>query len=75
MVTENEETFNFGLQNNFVSFSTNNRKLMNDVRKDLVGTFETHKELETCGTMRIIETDMEFPIEVPKYAIREFPWE
>lgn len=70
MTIEDEQSLTFEVHGTILSFSTNNAELMKEIRKDF-GTFETRHTLQIDGHMRIIELDSQFPIEVPKYAIRE----
>ncbi|MFX0091769.1 MAG: hypothetical protein ACFFBD_08400 [Candidatus Hodarchaeota archaeon] len=70
MATGNEERFNFGLGEAVIRFSTNNAELMTEIHKDF-GIYETRKDLRPDGQMRVIQTNKDFPLKVPKYAIRE----
>jgi hypothetical protein len=51
-------------------FSTNCSETMNEIRRDF-GPFETNSTFEPDGTVNAIETEDEFPLRIPRYAIRE----
>ena len=54
-----------------LTFSTNSNELMKEIRKDFE-SFEINTNLiQFDVSMRIIKMDEEFPLSIPKYAIRE----
>jgi len=54
-----------------VRFVTNSDRICSEVRKDF-GRFETEETLETDGEVKfVIKKDEKFPLEVPRYAVRE----
>jgi serine kinase of HPr protein (carbohydrate metabolism regulator) len=70
MESQNFENLTFRVHNAILYFSTNSRDLMKEIRNDF-GIFEVHNVARFDGKMKISLTYDEFPLEIPKYAIRE----
>ena len=64
------QSYTFKVYDAVIGFSTNNSKLAEEIRRDF-GRFEIPACPEIDGRMTIVQTDDNFPLEVPRYAVRE----
>ncbi len=70
MLKENLCNFKFNVYGSIINFSTNNDILMNEIQKDF-GKYQTFADYKPDGKVTIIETERDFQLKIPKYAIRE----
>jgi len=64
------QDFTFKVYGATINLSTDSSELMKEMRRDF-GRFEASADLPVEGRMIILETDGKFPLEIPRYAIRE----
>ncbi len=63
-------TLKFSVYGTVIGLTTNSDRVSSEIQKDF-GTFQTREDAPVDGRVKIVETDAEFPLKIPEYAIRE----